>query len=183
MNWPTPRNIFEVRSFHGLASFYRNFIRCFRQICAPIIVTIKGTNQPFKWTEAADQNFKFLRKKIIEKLVLDLPDFGKVFQVEIDASGVAIGAILSQEQRPIVCFSEKLNEAKKKYSSYDKEFFAVVQSLKKWRHYLMSKEFILYLDSHALKYIMQQPKLNQKHAKRVEYLQGFHFVLNHINGQ
>ena len=118
-NWPIPRNIFEVRSFHGLASFYKKLVRGFSQICAPIIETIKETNQPFKWTKAENKNFKLLKMKIIEKPVLALPDFEKVFQVETDASGVAIGAVLSQEQIPIACFSDKLNEAKKKYSSYD----------------------------------------------------------------
>ena len=80
-------------------------------------------------------------------------------------------------------FSEKLNEAKHKYSSYDKEFYAIVQALKHWRHYLMPKEFVFYSDSHALHYIMQQPKLNQKHAKWVVFLQSFTFVLKHISGQ
>ena len=78
-NWPILRNIFEVRSFHGLASFYRKFIRSFSQICAPIIETIKEINQPLKWIEAADRNFKLLKKKITEKPVLPLPDFGKSF--------------------------------------------------------------------------------------------------------
>ena len=119
-NWPIPRIIFEVRSFHGLASFYRKFIRGFSQICEPILETIKDTNQPFKLTDATDINFKFLKKKITEKLVLALPDFEKVFQVETDVSRVAVGAVLSQEKRPISYFSEKLNESKKKYSSYDK---------------------------------------------------------------
>ena len=126
VNWPTPRSIFEVRSFHGLASFYRKFIWSFSQICAPFIETIKETNQPFKWTEAVDRNFKFLKKNIIEKAVLSLPNFEKVFQVETDASGIVIGAVLSQDQKPIAYFSEKINEANKKYSSYDKEFYAVV---------------------------------------------------------
>jgi ribonuclease HI len=124
-----------------------------------------------------------LKRKITEKPILALPDFEKVFQVETDASGVAIGAVLSQEQRPIAYFSEKLNEAKKKYSSYDKEFYAIVQALKKWRHYLLPKEFILYSDNHALQFINNQPKLNQKHAKWVEFLQSFTFVIKHTSGK
>ena len=94
-NWPIPRSIFEVRSFHGLASFYRKFIRGFSQICAPILVTIEETNQPFKWTKASDRSFKLLKRKITEKPVLALPDFEKVSQAETDSSGVAIGIVPS----------------------------------------------------------------------------------------
>jgi len=50
VNWPTPRNVFDVRSFHGLASFYRKFIKSFSQLCAPIVETIKENKKPFKWT-------------------------------------------------------------------------------------------------------------------------------------
>ena len=112
MNWPTTRNAYEVRSFHGLASFYRKFIRNCSQICAPIIDTFRESRQPFKWTEAADINFKLLKNKITEKPILALPSFDQVFQVETDASGTTIGAILSQEHRPVAYFSEKLNAEK-----------------------------------------------------------------------
>ena len=71
-----------------------------------------------------------------------------------------MGAVLSQEKRPITYFNEKLNEAKQKYSSYDKELYVVVQSLKKWRHYLMPRKFVLYSDNHALQFINNQPRLN-----------------------
>lgn len=87
-----------------------------------------------------------LKIKFTEKPISILPNFNKPFQVKCDA----IGVVLSQEDRPVAYFSEKLNESKKKYSSYDNDFYAVVQSLKKWRHYLMSKEFILYSNNHAL---------------------------------
>ena len=100
-----------------------------------------------------------------------------------DASGIAIGAVLSQDDKPIDFDSEKLNDAKQKYYSYDEEFYDIVQELKKWRHYLMSGEFVLYTENHDLQYIMQHPKLNKKCAKWVEYLQSFTFVLKHINGQ
>jgi len=61
---PIPRSAYEVRSFHGLASFYRKFIKDFNQICAPIIDTFRGSRQPFKWIETSDRNFKLLEKKI-----------------------------------------------------------------------------------------------------------------------
>jgi hypothetical protein len=91
-----------------------------------------------------------LKEKITEQPILVLPDFHKPFQVKCDASGMAIGVVLSQDDKPISYFSEKLNDDKKKYSTYDKEFYAVIQDLKKWRHYLMPREFILYIDNHAL---------------------------------
>ena len=111
-----------------------------------------------------------------------LPNFKKTFQVKCDASGFAIGAVLSQEDRPIAYFSEKLNEAKVKYSMYDNEFYAIIQALKKWRHYLIPKEFVLYTNHKALQYLGSQHKLNQRHMKWVEYLQNFTFVVKHKSG-
>jgi hypothetical protein len=102
--------------------------------------------------------------------------------VRCDASGVAIGAVLSQDNRPVAYFSEKLNEAKKKYSTYDKEFYAIIQALKKWRHYLVPKEFVLYSDNHTLQFITRQEKLNQRHAKWIEFMKNFTFVIKHISG-
>ena len=97
LNWPVPKNSYEVRSFHVLASFYRNFIKNFSHFFSPLIDNFRGSKQPFKCTAAADRNFKLLKKKITEKPILALPSFDKVFQVETDASGTTIGAILSQE--------------------------------------------------------------------------------------
>ena len=97
LNWPIPRNAFEVIIFHGLASFYRKFIKNFSHICAPLIDTFMGSKQPFKWTKAADRNFKLLKKKITKNPILALPSFDKVFQVETYASGKTLGVVLSQE--------------------------------------------------------------------------------------
>jgi hypothetical protein len=159
-NWPSPRNIFEVRSFHGLASFYRKFIKNFSGISAAMMDIVKKQHKSFHWKEEAEKSFNLLKRKITEQPILVLPDFQKTFQVKCDASGFVIGAVLSQEDRPIAYFSEKLNEAKLKYSTYDKEFYAIIQALKKWRHYLIPKEFVLYSDNHALQFVTQQEKLN-----------------------
>ena len=181
LDWPAPKFTFYVRSFHGLASFYRKLIRNLSEICAPLTECMKkGT---FQWTAAAMKSFENLKKKVTEQPVLALPDFNKVFQVDCDASGAAIGAVLSQEGRPIAFFSEKLNEAKRKYSVYDQEFYAIVQALKKWRHYLLPKDFFLLTDHKALQYINSQGKLNKKHSKWVDFLQGYSFVLKHRSGK
>ena len=83
---------------------------------------------------------------------------------------MGIGGVLSQERHLIAYFSEKLYDAKQKYSTYDKEFYIMVQALCHWRHYLISKEFVLYLDHEALKYINSQRKLNYRHGKWVSFL-------------
>ena len=87
--------------------------------------------------------------------------------------GMLLEGFLSQDDRPVAYYNEKLDDAKMKYSTYDKEFYAIIQALKKWRHYLIPKEFVLYSDNHALQFVSQQEKLNQKHAKWVEYMQNF----------
>ena len=108
--------------------------------------TMSGDKNEFKWTHGDDKSFETLKQKVSELLVLALPNFNKVFQVECDASGNAIGSILSQEGKPIAFFSENLNDSKRKYFVYDQEFYGTIEALKNWRHYLIPKEFVLYID-------------------------------------
>jgi hypothetical protein len=181
LEWPSPRSITEVRSFHGLATFYRKFIRNFSSIVAPVTDCTKG--REFSWAKEAEESFQYLKKKVTEAPVLALPDFEKVFEVDCDASHVGIGAVLSQEGKPIAFFSEKLNDVRKKYSTYDIEFYAIVQALRHWKHYLVPKEFVLFTDHIALKYLNTQKKLNTRHAKWVSFLQGYNFFLKHKSGK
>jgi hypothetical protein len=113
-NWPSSKSIFEVRSFHGLASFYRKFINNFSGISAPMMDIVKKRHKSFHWIEEAEKSFNLLKRKITEQPILVLPDFKKTFQVKCHASGFAIGVVLSQEDRPIAYFNEKLNEVKVK---------------------------------------------------------------------
>ncbi|XP_057497358.1 uncharacterized mitochondrial protein AtMg00860-like [Actinidia eriantha] len=159
-NWPTPTTISEVRSFHGLASFYRRFIRNFSTLVAPITDCIRKGS--FKWTPEAERCFQLVKTKMTSAPVLALPNFDKVFKVDCDASHIGIEAVLSQEGRPIAFFSEKLNEARSRYSTYYLEFYAIVQALKHWRHYLVHREFVLNSDHEALKYLNSQEEFEQK---------------------
>jgi len=178
--WPTPTSLYQVRSFHGLAFFYRRFVKDFSIIVAPMTEVLKGKS--FEWNDKANSAFEEIKARLCQASVLALPNFDKVFEVECDAFGVGIGDVLSQEKWPLAYFIEKLNEAKRKYSTYDKEFYAIVRALDHWRHYLLGVEFILYSDHEAFKFIQGQHKLNPRHAKWVEYLQSFHFMIHHKYG-
>ncbi|KAD7479276.1 hypothetical protein E3N88_02412 [Mikania micrantha] len=183
-DWPIPQSIQQVRSFHGLASFYRRFVKDFSIVMAPLTELTKL--KQFKWNPQAQRAFEELKLRLTSAPVLALPCFNEVFEVfevECDASGVGIGAVLLQQNRPIAYFSEKFNEAKRRYSTYDKEFYAIVRALDHWQHYLISKEFILHSDHEALKYIQGQHKLQSRHAKWVEFLQAFTFTIKHKSGR
>jgi hypothetical protein len=134
------------------------------------------------WTKEVEGSFNIMKKKVTEAPILALPNFDKVFEVDCDASHVGIGAVLSQVGRPLAFFSEKLNEVRKNYSTYDVEFYAIVQALRHWRHYLVPKEFVLFTDHIALKYVNTYKKLNIRHAKWVYFLQRYTFVLKHKSG-
>ena len=135
-----------------------------------MIKTMRGDKKEFKWIYGDDKSFETLKKKVVELPILPLRDFNKVCQVECDASGSAIGVVLSQEGKIVAFFSEKLNDAKRKYSMYDQEFYAMLQALKKWRHYLIPKDFVLYTDHKSLQHLGSQHKLNQRQMKWVEDL-------------
>lgn len=180
-DWPVPQSIQQVRSFHGLASFYKRFIKKFSTIVAPMTKITKF--KQFHWNSSAQLAFEELKKQLSSTPVLALPCFLEVFEVECDSSGVGIGAVLSQLGRPIAYFSEKLNDAKRRHSTYDKEFYALIRYLTHWQHYLISKEFILHSDHESLKYIQGQHKLQPRHAKWVEFLQIFNFTIKHKSGK
>lgn len=129
IEWLEPRNLHEVCSFYGLTTFYKRFIHGFSMMMAPITDCIH--NGYFHLTNTASKAFKEIKSRMINAPVTHLPDCTKVFKVACDdASKVELGRVLNQEGHPVAYFSEKLNEARQKYSAYNKEFYAVVQALR-----------------------------------------------------
>ena len=166
--WPEPHTITKARSFHGLASFYRRFVPQFSAIMAPLTNCIREGG--FIWTPAATTAFNIIKDKLSSAPILALPDFTAVFELHCDASKSGIGAVLSQRNRPIAFFSEKISGARFRYSTYDIEFYAIVQAIKHWRHYLFHKEFVLYTDHDALKHLSTQDKVSARHASWIACL-------------
>ncbi|XP_020961117.1 LOW QUALITY PROTEIN: uncharacterized protein LOC107646376 [Arachis ipaensis] len=174
--WSTPKNASEVRSFHRLAGFYKRFVKKFSTIAAPLTEVIKK-DVGFKWEREQDIAFHTLKDCLCSAPILVLPNFDKTFEIECDASGIGIGSVLMQEKRAIAFFSEKLNLAQRKYSTYDKELYALVRALEVWQHYLLPKEFVIHTDHESLKHLKGQGKLDKRHAKWVKFIETFPYVI------
>ncbi|XP_027156432.1 uncharacterized protein LOC113757267, partial [Coffea eugenioides] len=180
--WPTPSTVGEVRSFHGLASFYRRFVKDFSTIAAPLTAVIKK-NEPFVWRDAQVRAFQMLKHQLTHAPLLALPCFDKMFEIECDASGVGIGAVLMQEGKPIAYFSEKLNGAVLNYSTYDKELYSLIRALETWQHYLRPREFVIHTDHESLKHIKSQHKLNKRHVRWIAFIETFPYVIKYKVGK
>ena len=152
-NFPRPQDLRSVRSFLGLASYYRRFIPCFSSIASPLYQLTKK-DAPFDWTASCEQSFEQLKQRLIEAPVLVFPNFEKEFLLETDASGKVLGAVLAQEQSdgsvyPIAYASRTL-EPSEKYGVTEVEALAVVWAVKHFQHYLYGHCCHVYTDHEAL---------------------------------
>jgi hypothetical protein len=184
--WKVPTCKKDVQKFLGFMNFYRRFIEGYGRIAKPLHL-LTGEH-PFEWTKSQQESFEELKYKLTEAPVLALPNLTDQFRVEVDASGYALGGVLSQKQngkwKPIAFISRTMSPAEVNYEIYDKELLAIMYALDKWRHYLMGAEqqFEVLTDHKNLEYFRKPQKLNGRQARWHLQLQNFDFTLRHIPG-
>ena len=143
IDWPRPQSVHDIRSFLGLASYYRKFIKGFSQLAKPL-TDLTLDKVVWRWGAAEANSFTALNVAMATAPILRLPDFGKQFVVATDASDVAVGAILEQGfssgLQPIAFASRKLNATEIQYSAYEREMLGIVWALGQWKHYFPSPQ-------------------------------------------
>lgn len=141
---------------------------------------MKGSS--FVWTKEPNAAFEDIKARLVSARILAIPDFSRVFELHCDTCKFGIGAVLSQQGRPVAFFSEKIAGSRAHYSIDDVKFYAIVQAIKHWRHYLFHQEFILFTDHDALKHLGSQDKISARHVSWMAYLQQFTFLIRHQAG-
>ncbi|MCO5604146.1 hypothetical protein L7F22_058306 [Adiantum nelumboides] len=180
--WPNPRNLHELRSFIGMCAYYRCFIEKFSLIAGPLHDLTKK-NVKYVWIEGKQEAFDKLKQKLTSQPVLVLPDLSKPFEVQCDACGDCLGAVLLQEGHTIAYESRRLSSDEQILGIYEKELLAVLHALNSWKHYLLGIPFILRTDHQSLKYFMTQTKLSDKQMRWANFLSRFNFHIAHIAGK
>jgi len=183
--YPTPKNVKEVRAFLGLASFYRKLVPNFAQIAKPL-TALTRKDQKFEWGPSQKEAFEGLKGKLCTTPVLAYPNFELPFILTIDSSKLAVAAVLSQVQdaveRPIAYASRQLNRAEQSYSASESEMLALVRATKCFRCYLHGKKFLVRTDHSALSYLRKFSYYNSRLMRWSLKLSELNFVVEHKPG-
>lgn len=178
---PKPLNVKDVRSFLGITSYYRKFVRHYRVISKPLSNLLRKGNL-FIWTPVEEEAFQTLNQALITAHVLALPDFNKVFVLETDASDKGIGAVLIQDQHPLAYVSKALGPKTSTLSVYEKEYLAILLAVEHWRPYLQMKEFVIKTDHKSLTNLNEHRlHTNWKH-KALTKLMGLQYKIIYKKG-
>ena len=170
LEWPTPKTVRGVRSFLGLANFYRRFIKDYAQAAHPLNDLTKK-DQAFEWKKSQQKVFDTLKQRITTAPILTFPDIDKQFCLETDASDFTTGAVLSilidDKWHHIVYSSQCMLPEECNYPIADKEMLSVIQSLEEWRHYLegANLQFEIWNDHANLQWFMKRQDLNHRQAR------------------
>jgi hypothetical protein len=182
LEWKPPTTVHQVRSFLGLAGYYRRFISDLSKLVKPITSLLKNDTK-FNWSSRCNEAFEQLKVLLTTAPVLAQPDIEKPFDVYCDASGSGLGCVLIQEGRVIAYASRQLCRHEEHYPTHDLELAAVVHALKMWRHYLLGNICHIYTDHKSLKYIFTQSELNMRHRRWLELIKDYELEIHYHRGK
>nr|CAE03840.1 OSJNBb0013J13.17 [Oryza sativa Japonica Group] len=180
--WNPPKNVSEIRSFLGLAGYYRRFIEGFSKLARPMTELLKKEKK-FQWSAACEDSFQEMKKRLTTAPVLTLPDIRKDFEIFCDASRQGLGCVLMQERKVVAYASRQLRPHEVNYPTHDLELAAVVHALKIWRHYLIGNRCEVYTDHKSLKYIFTQTELNMRQRRWLELIKDYDLGIHYHPGK
>jgi hypothetical protein len=181
-NWQQPTNVSEIRSFLGLAGYYRRFIEGFSKIARPMTELLQKEKK-FNWPESCERSFQELKRRLTTAPVLTLPDIQRDFVVYCDASRHGLRCVLMQDGKVVAYASRQLKPHEQNYPTHDLEFAAIVHALKIWRHYLIGNKCEIYTDHKSLKYIFTQPDLNLRQRRWLELVKDYNLQIHYHPGK
>lgn len=184
-NFPTPHDAQSTKRFVAFANYYRKFIENFANIAAPLNYLTRK-NVPFKWSEECEKAFKKLKLLLSSPPVLQYPDFteNNTFILKTDASGTAIGAVLTNSNdQPVAFASRMLNKAERNYCTIEKELLAIVWGIKHFRPYLYGRKFIICTDHKPLLYLFGMTNPSSRLTKFRLILEEYDFEVQYIKGK
>ncbi|KAJ4710029.1 Retrotransposon protein, putative, Ty3-gypsy subclass [Melia azedarach] len=182
VNWERPTSVTEVRSFLGLAGYYRRFVEGFSKIVGPL-TKLTRKNVKFEWTDDCEQSFQELKKRLTSAPVLTLPSGTEGFMVYSDASRQGLGCVLMQHGNVIAYASRQLKKHELNYPTHDLELAAIVFTLKIWRHYLYGTTCEIYTDHKSLKYLFTQKELNLRQRRWIELIKDYDCTIDYQPGK
>jgi hypothetical protein len=182
MEWKPPKSIHQIRSFLGLAGYYRRFIPDFSRI-AKLMTKLLKNGVKFMWSEACKKAFHTLRQHLTSALLLVQLDNSKPFEVFYDASGTRLGCVLMQEGRVIAYASRALRPHEINCPTHDLELVDIVHALKIWRHYLMGNHCNIFTNHKSLKYIFTQSDLNMRQRRWLELIKDYNLEVHYHPGK
>ena len=185
-HWTAPTNVSELRSFLGLAGYYRRFLEQYSKIAFPLTELTKDDIE-WKWGDAEAAAFAQLKAMLTSAPVLKLANPDLPYVIHCDASGYAIGACLMQDHgnglQPISYLSAKMKPAETRYAPHEQELLALVYACRMWRHYLHNGQpFTVLSDHQSLRFFTTQPTLSARQARWKDDLAEFDFSIKYIEG-
>lgn len=186
MNFPTPKNQTNIRSFMGLINFYRMFIPNCAEISEPLNNLLR-LEVEFTWTDVCQQAFQTLKDRLIHYPVLRCPDFDKPFIIEVDASGVGLGAVLIQYfdnfPHPIAFGSKTLSKAERNYSTTERECLAILFGIEHFKEYVDGTHFKVITDHQPLQWLKNLKNPTGRLARWVLKVDQYSFDIEYRKGK